>query len=94
MGIGLALRTGTRHAQPMRYDGRMTFLGSPWFGVPLLGLGALLVLAVLIFGFPALLMWLWNTTMPDLFGWSRLRYWQAFRLELIAALLFGASRFR
>ncbi len=52
-----------------------------------------LLLVVLLFVFPALLMWLWNLTLPQLFGWPRLRYWQAFRLQLISALLFGAARF-
>ncbi|SMC06861.1 hypothetical protein SAMN00768000_3062 [Sulfobacillus thermosulfidooxidans DSM 9293] len=50
------------------------------------------MLAVLTFGIPALLMWVWNMTLPELFGWPRLHYWQAFRLELISALLFGTFR--
>ena len=33
--------------------------------------------------------WLWNTTMPEVFGLKRITFWQAFRLLLIATLLFG-----
>ncbi|WP_146039100.1 hypothetical protein [Sulfobacillus sp. hq2] len=68
----------------------MNFSGFPL--LPFAGFGSLgvFLVAVVVFGIPALLMWLWNLTLPDLFGWPRLRYWQAFRLELICGLLFGA----
>ncbi|KUO61606.1 MAG: hypothetical protein APF84_13825 [Gracilibacter sp. BRH_c7a] len=36
-----------------------------------------------------LLKYLWNTTIPDLFNLKSVTYWQAFRLLLIASLLFG-----
>ena len=36
--------------------------------------------------------WLWNITMPDVFNLKKINYWQAFRLLLIAALLFGCVR--
>ena len=39
----------------------------------------------------ALLQWLWNITLPDIFGFKTVRYWQAFRLLLIAQLLFGPA---
>ena len=48
-------------------------------------LGALIVLAS-----AGILMWLWNMTVPEVFGLRPLSYWQAFRLLLIAGLLFGA----
>jgi len=37
----------------------------------------------------ALLGWLWNITIPDIFGIRQITFWEAFRLMLIAALLFG-----
>lgn len=36
-----------------------------------------------------LLKWLWNITMPIVFNLKTITYWQAFRLLLIAAILFG-----
>ncbi len=36
-----------------------------------------------------LLRWLWNITMPALFQLKQITYWQAFRLMIIAAILFG-----
>lgn len=45
------------------------------------------------FAIVALFQWLWNITMPELFELKTLRYWQAFRLILIAGVLFGGSRF-
>jgi len=37
----------------------------------------------------ALLQWLWNETMPELFALSVVSYWQAFRLLIIAGILIG-----
>jgi len=51
--------------------------------VILLGIVVVLVSA-------AVLMWLWNITMPELFGLRRLTYWPAFRLLLIAGILMGS----
>jgi hypothetical protein len=39
----------------------------------------------------ALLQWLWNITLPELFAFKPVRYWQAFRLLLIAGILFGSG---
>lgn len=36
-----------------------------------------------------LLQWLWNITMPQVFSLKEITYWQAFRLLIIAAILFG-----
>jgi hypothetical protein len=33
--------------------------------------------------------WLWNITMPEVFGLREIRFWVAFRLLLIAAFLTG-----
>ncbi len=41
----------------------------------------------------ALLKWLWNMTMPEVFHLKPITYWQAFRLMLIAGLLFGGPMF-
>ncbi len=38
---------------------------------------------------PAILRWLWNMTIPDIFRLPKITYWQALRLLLIAAMLFG-----
>ena len=54
--------------------------------------GIMLVIAIVIVVFfliVALFQWLWNTTMPDVFGVNAVTYWQGFRLLLLAALLFG-----
>lgn len=39
----------------------------------------------------ALLMWLWNTTLTDLFSFKRVTFWQAIKIMLISALLFGGG---
>lgn len=49
----------------------------------------LLALAVWFFFLPLLLMTLWNLTLPDIFGLPEIRFWQALRLMLISAILFG-----
>jgi len=36
--------------------------------------------------------WLWNTTMPEVFGLKQLSFWQAFKIMLLAGLLFGGHR--
>lgn len=41
----------------------------------------------------ALLQWLWNETMPELFRIPTVTFWQAFRLLLISAILIGAPGF-
>ena len=59
----------------------------------LIGLfGALFALMFVVVVFAiviALLQWLWNITMPEVFGLNQITYWQAFRLILIASILFG-----
>lgn len=37
------------------------------------------------------LKWLWNITMPDVFGLKQISFWQTFRLLLIACILFGGG---
>ncbi|MEA1882306.1 MAG: hypothetical protein U9N31_07900 [Candidatus Marinimicrobia bacterium] len=42
----------------------------------------------IFFLFTAIIRWLWNITMPDVFGLKTVTFWQAFRIMLIAAILF------
>jgi hypothetical protein len=44
---------------------------------------------VLLFLVAGLLQYLWNITMPQVFNLNQVTYWQAFRLLLIAVILFG-----
>lgn len=37
----------------------------------------------------AVFQWLWNATMPEVFGLGNIRFWVAFRLLLIAGFLVG-----
>lgn len=53
--------------------------------------GGLAGFIIVLFGLPALLMWLWNITIPEVFGLRQIRYWQAFRLVIIVAILFGLA---
>jgi hypothetical protein len=48
-----------------------------------------LVLTVLIMGFP--LMLLWNWLMPELFGLPMIGFWQAVGLNLLASILFKTT---
>lgn len=53
-------------------------------------------LLILVFGALAagslLLGWIWNITMPELFGLRQITVYQALRLLVIAFLLFGLWR--
>jgi len=51
----------------------------------------ILVVLLLLFIVPAILQWLWNITIPELFGLKEIRYWQAFRLIIICKILFVAT---
>jgi hypothetical protein len=55
------------------------------------GLLAVFLFVVLVFFvLVALFQWLWNITVPDVFpGVNAITFWQAFRLILIASMLFG-----
>jgi hypothetical protein len=46
---------------------------------------------IVLFVVPAILQWLWNITIPELFGSKEIRYWQAFRLIIICKILFVAT---
>ncbi len=57
-----------------------------------MGIGVLLAILVAI-GFFFLVVWLfkwlWNITMPMISNLKTVTYWQAFRLLVIASILFG-----
>lgn len=53
---------------------------------------AILAALVLIPLMIALFQWLWNITMPQVFNLNAITYWQALRLLLIAAFLFGTGQ--
>lgn len=36
--------------------------------------------------------WLWNITMPEVFGLKELTLWQALRILILASILFGGHR--
>lgn len=35
--------------------------------------------------------WIWNMTMPEIFGNKSLTFWQAFRILILASILFGGG---
>ena len=49
---------------------------------------------LVVFASAAILRWLWNMTIPQVFGLKEIEYWQAFRLLLIAGILFGAFHYQ
>lgn len=49
----------------------------------------LLLSILIIFPISALLMWLWNITITKIFNIRKITYWEAFRLIIIAYILFG-----
>ena len=48
--------------------------------------------AVVVAIIVAIFHWLWNTTMPEVFGLRELSFWQAFKILLLAGILFGGHR--
>jgi len=48
----------------------------------------------MVFAAAAFFQFLWNTTVPQIFGLRTIRYWQSFRLLLMAAMLTGPTFFR
>jgi len=58
-------------------------------------LGAVLgiaIAAVLVAILVLVFRWLWNTTMPEVFGLRELSFWQALKIMLLAGILFGGHR--
>lgn len=48
-----------------------------------------LMLVALVLGLPV--MWLWNSTMPELFSVTTITFWQAVRLNILCGLLFKGT---
>ena len=62
------------------------------FAGALIGLLAGLVVGLIFLAIVTLIFrWLWNTTVPDVFGLKTLTFWQAFRILLLSAILFGGG---
>lgn len=53
----------------------------------------LLIWIVSTFVFSGVLMWLWNITITRIFNTREITYWEALRLIIIAAILFGKFGF-
>jgi hypothetical protein len=53
----------------------------------------LILFLVVIFAVPAIFQWLWNITCPEVFRLQEITYWQAFRIVILAAILFGGAHF-
>jgi hypothetical protein len=49
---------------------------------------ALVLIAIIV----VIFRWLWNTTMPDVFGVKQLSFGQALKILVLASLLFGGHR--
>lgn len=47
--------------------------------------------AGLFFLFNLFFKWIWNITIPDVFGLKLITFWQSFRLLIIASIIFGGS---
>lgn len=61
-------------------------------GSVLLGAFFGLIIGVVILAVVSLIFqWLWNTTMPDVFGVKSITLGQAFKIMLISAMLFGGG---
>tara|TARA_B100001173_G_C15938689_1_gene526093 strand:- start:671 stop:934 length:264 start_codon:yes stop_codon:yes gene_type:complete len=55
-------------------------------------LTVLLIIFLVLVVLSGLLLWLWNMTIPEVFGLKEITFWQAFRILLIASLLFGGAQ--
>jgi len=53
----------------------------------------IILIPILIAIVTAIFQLLWNTTMPDVFGLKKIILWQALRILILAAILFGAGAF-
>ncbi len=67
---------------------------SPSLSPSSLGFLVLLIAPLLFFIAIAIFQWLWNITVPDIFKIRAIGFWEAFRLLLLAAILFGGSLVR
>jgi hypothetical protein len=56
------------------------------------GLIGLVIALALIALFAVIFQWLWNTTIPEVFGLKTLTFWQTIKILIIAGILFGGHR--
>jgi len=56
------------------------------------GLIGLAIGLVLVAIFVVIFRWLWNITMPEVFGLKTITFWQALRILILANILFGGGR--
>jgi hypothetical protein len=58
----------------------------------LIGLVAGIIIGLVILAIITLIFrWLWNTTLPDVFGVKTVTFGQAFKILLISSMLFGGG---
>jgi hypothetical protein len=61
----------------------------------MIGVILILITVVLaVFVVTAIFQWLWNITMPQVFGLKPITYWIAFRLLIVADILLSPSYVR
>ena len=65
--------------------------GANGISVVLLTIGIAIVVAI-FFVLVTIFKWLWNITMPEVFNLKAVTFWQAFRILLLASILFGGHR--
>jgi hypothetical protein len=58
------------------------------------GIFILITVVLAVFVVPAIFQWLWNITMPQVFGLKPITYWIAFRLLIVADILLSPSYVR
>jgi hypothetical protein len=63
--------------------------GSPINAALIIILSVILGIGVL-FLFNLVFKWIWNITLPEIFGIKEVTYWQSFRILVIVWLLFGS----
>ena len=60
-------------------------------------IGTIIATALIIFGLSILLAfpvkWLWNATLPELFGVKLIGVWMAWKIAFLSSLLFKSSNF-
>jgi hypothetical protein len=61
---------------------------SPYVGA----IAGIVVALVLIAIFVVIFRWLWNSTMPDVFGLKALSFGQSLKILILASILFGGHR--
>lgn len=56
------------------------------------GVFFLIMATVFVFVLGSVVMWLWNTLLPDLTGVKEITFWQAVGLFILSRILFGGFR--